>query len=125
MNVDNQPNSRSALRRLLIVLAVVGIVVYAYGWRVTDMAWRKPDPRQASVSGNAQLLSPNLFEQDTTLEEASGFRRMLGAAVEQPPHDDGNPTSSLRRNGTRDDVVTVEGSGYPANSIARLHPSQR
>ena len=62
-------SSKSALRRLLIILGIViGFVIYAYGWRVTDIDLVKPQEAQRqenlqNVLGD--LLSPNILDQDT------------------------------------------------------------
>ncbi|MBN1965278.1 MAG: hypothetical protein JW910_11580, partial [Anaerolineae bacterium] len=68
-NNQNGSSSRSALRRLLIVVAVVvGVFIYAYGWRVTDIGLEETqDPtRQDSVTrALRELLAPDIFEQDT------------------------------------------------------------
>ncbi|MCZ7544376.1 MAG: hypothetical protein M5R40_12975 [Anaerolineae bacterium] len=61
-------SSRSALRRLLLVLGIViGVVIYAYGWTTTDISLDEvQDPvRQASVQrAMRELLSPDLFTRD-------------------------------------------------------------
>ncbi len=68
----NQPkpqSSKSTLRRLLVILGIViGFVIYAYGWRVTDIDLAKPQEAQRqenlqNVLGD--LLSPNILDQDT------------------------------------------------------------
>ncbi len=65
------PNSsRIALRNLLVVLMLTaGFLIYSYGWTITDIDLAKPQEgsRQEGVSRALQeLLSPNLFDQDTT-----------------------------------------------------------
>lgn len=64
------PSSRSALRRLLVVLAITaGVVIYAYGWNVTDISLDEvqDSTRQASVTrALRELLSPDLFARDRT-----------------------------------------------------------
>ena len=61
-------SSQTALRRLLVIVAVVvGFMIYAYGWTVTNIDLETPqDPsRQENVSNALQeLLSPRIFEQD-------------------------------------------------------------
>jgi len=63
-------SSRNALRNLLVVLTITaGFLIYSYGWTVTDIDLAKPQEgsRQEGVGRALQeLLSPNLFDQDTT-----------------------------------------------------------
>lgn len=65
-------NSRKALRRLLLIVAITaGFLIYSYGWTITDIDLVKPQelPRQEGVTRALQeLLSPNLFDQDTETE---------------------------------------------------------
>lgn len=60
-------SSQSALRRLLVVITIViGFMIYAYGWTVTNIDLETPQEpsRQQNVSNALrELLSPRLFEQ--------------------------------------------------------------
>jgi len=90
--LDNQPpNPRSALRRLLIVLAIaIGFVIYSYGWTVTDINLERPQEqqRQENVqSALRDLLSPNIFAQEREVVDIyANFRVecVEGETVEQP-----------------------------------------
>jgi phosphonate ABC transporter permease subunit PhnE len=71
-------NPRNALRRLLmILLAGVVLIIFAYGWTVTDIDLNVPQETQRQTNvGNAlrELLSPNVFEQAYDLQAATtGF----------------------------------------------------
>ena len=126
---QNGPSSRNALHRLLLVLAVfVGVMVYAYGWRVTDIGLEETqDPtRQESVQrALRELLSPDIFEQEHASQfvEAS-FRRGCpedGEAVQQPGRQPGEPYVVLSPAcGTSGDPVTVEGFNFVPNAVAFL-----
>lgn len=63
--------SRSALQRLIIVLAVAfGVIIYSYGWTVTEIDLERPqeERRQTNVSiALRELLSPRIFEQNREL----------------------------------------------------------
>lgn len=67
-NTPPEQETRNALQRLIIVLAVViGIFIYSYGWTVTeiDLAEPQEEQRQENVTrALRELLSPRLFEQE-------------------------------------------------------------
>lgn len=67
-------SARSALRNLLIVLGVsIAVMIYAYGWTVTDIDLDTPQEpsRQSNVIlALQQLLSPRIFEQERELSPA-------------------------------------------------------
>jgi phosphonate ABC transporter permease subunit PhnE len=126
---SNAPSSRSALRRLLIVLAVaMGVLLYAYGWQVTNISLEETqDPiRQDSVQrALRELLSPDIFDQDR--ESMSAFANFqIGCAddaqlIQQPPREDGKPYVVFSPDcGVDGDVVTVEGFDFHANSIGQI-----
>jgi phosphonate ABC transporter permease subunit PhnE len=60
-------SSRVALRNLILVLLITaGVVIYSYGWTITDIDLAKPqEPARQEGVGRAlqELLSPNLFDQ--------------------------------------------------------------
>jgi phosphonate ABC transporter permease subunit PhnE len=66
-----KPDAQGALRRLIIVLVfAVGMLIYSYGWTVTDIDLRLPQEeiRQDSVTrAMRELLSPRLFTQNRDL----------------------------------------------------------
>lgn len=127
MNKSTPSAARSSLRRLLIVVAVVvGIVIFAYGFKVTDIDLNQTqDPvRQGSLQrAMRELLSPDIFDQETTSEVSSATfqKECSGQPVEQPAHEEGQPYVQLTPDcGVRGDVVTVEGFNFAANSTGRV-----
>lgn len=67
MNTPNTTSSQRAFRRLVVLGAIVlGFIVYAYGWEITDISLEETQEpsRQSSVQrALRELLSPNLFDQ--------------------------------------------------------------
>jgi phosphonate ABC transporter permease subunit PhnE len=127
-NKDNAQPARSALRTVLIVLAVVvGVVVYAYGWNTTDISLdeiqdqtRKESVRRAL----RELLSPDIFDRDR--DEASFYAQFqvgcpeAGATIEQPEQGDDAYVVFSPSCADQDEIVTVEGYNFPDNAIAML-----
>ncbi len=127
MNEQKRPNSQSALRRLIVVIAVVvGVVIYAYGFKITDIGLEETqdETRQTAVNrAMRELLSPDIFNQDTTTESATAnFQKICSnSTVEQPAQEEGKPYVTLTPPcGDRNDVVTVEGFNFPINSTGRI-----
>ncbi len=62
MNNKTPSRSQAALRRLLVVLGVTaGLLIFSYGWTVTDIDLNVPQqPQRQQNVGNAlrELLSP-------------------------------------------------------------------
>lgn len=62
-----KPDAQGALRRLILVLLfAIGMLIYSYGWTVTDIDLRLPQEaiRQESLTrAMRELLSPRLFDQ--------------------------------------------------------------
>jgi phosphonate ABC transporter permease subunit PhnE len=130
----NQTSSRSALRRLLIVVAfTVGIVIFAYGWTVTDINLDRPqEPIRQQNVGNAlrELLSPNVFQQDYQIQSTSAPILMNCATdgseppFENPPAApaEGDPyivvASACASSG---DIVTIQGYNFYPDSLARIN----
>jgi phosphonate ABC transporter permease subunit PhnE len=127
--VNNNTSSRGALQRLLIVLAiVVGVLIYAYGWRVTDISLEETqDPiRQESVTRALQeLLSPDIFDQDRESEFVSVNVAYEcpedGAPIEQPAVEDGALRVEIEPAcGGAGDVIRVEGFNFVPDADAFL-----
>ncbi len=123
-NNNGLSSSRAALRRLLIVVGVVvGVFIYAYGWRVTDISLEETqDPiRQDSLQrALRELLSPDIFDQDRESDfvDANFQFECLenGQPVEQPPREADDPYIVLTPDcGVRGDMVTVEGFNFKPN----------
>ncbi|MBZ0278351.1 MAG: hypothetical protein K8I60_19545, partial [Anaerolineae bacterium] len=120
---NNSPSSRSALRRLLVVLAIViGFVVYAWGWQTTDISLEETQnpTRQVSVQrALRELLSPNIFDQDydSAFADANFQVGCTDTDPEQPPVVDGQPFVLISPLcGSTSDTVTVEVFNFAANS---------
>lgn len=66
-----KPDSKGALRRLIIVLAfTIGVLIYSYGWTITeiDLTLPQEERRQDSVTrAMRELLSPRVFDQEREL----------------------------------------------------------
>lgn len=121
--------SRGPLRRLVIVLLVVlGIAIYAYGWNATDISLDEvEDPvRQASVTrALRELLSPDLFARDRVQKifEAPFSIGCPEGASDAPRRDDlGDGAYIIFTPGCveQDGIVTVEGFNLPANAITSI-----
>lgn len=127
-NNDKPSASQSALRRLLIViLVVIGVLIYAYGWRVTDISLEETqDPiRQESVTrALRELLSPDIFSQDR-VAEMSAVPVQLGCpeGEELTPAEpiEGEPFILLTPPcAVAGETISVEGTGFAANADAFL-----
>lgn len=124
--IESPPSAaQAALRRLLIILLLaVAVVIYAYGWEVTDisLAPTQEQTRQDSVSrAMRELLSPNIFTQPVTTETfRAGFIMDCAAGEGAPVDVDGafirlSPACGLGR-----DRVTIEGFGFAPNTDTEL-----
>lgn len=119
-----------ALRRLLIVVAVAaGLVVFAYGWTVTEINFDKPQEtlRQTNF-GNAlrELLSPNLLERDYDIKVATTPFLMQCRAGEDAPAapatpTDGTPYITVTPTcASSGDPVTIQGYNFFPDALTRL-----
>ncbi len=128
MNNRATRSSRSALHRLLVLLAIViGVVIYAYGWTATDISLDEvQDPvRQASVQrAMRELLSPDLFTRDR--ENRSFYVEFAigcpGGDLPEGRADSGDSAYVVFSPpcADSDEVITVEGFRFPADAIARI-----
>jgi phosphonate ABC transporter permease subunit PhnE len=130
--MNNKPSGASvALRRLLILLAIVlAVVIYSYGFSVTQIDLEKPQEanRQSQVQrALRELLSPRIFTQDVQTQEdvaLANFRvgcAKDGAAVQQPEAAPGAPYLKLSPDcGDSGKPLTVEGFNFPASSFVNL-----
>ncbi len=119
-----------ALRRLLIVISVaIGLVVFAYGWSVTEINFDKPQEvlRQTNF-GNAlrELLSPNLLARDYDIKVGSVPFLVQCKAGEPAPAAatapaDNTPyivvTPTCGDSGT---PITIQGYNFYPDALARL-----
>ncbi|WP_238626052.1 ABC transporter permease subunit [Aggregatilinea lenta] len=128
MNNQTPRSSRSALRVLLIVLAVaVALVVYAYGWTTTDISLDEvQDPTRTTNVQRAlrELFNPDLFDRDR--ESKSYFMDFF---IGCPEEDQRSGRVDLEDDAyvvvspvcaDPDDVITVEGFNFPDNAIAGI-----
>lgn len=115
---DSTPSpAQTAFRRLLVVLAfAVGIVIYAYGWEVTDisLAPTQEETRQLAVSRAMQeLLSPNIFTQPSRVEEfEANFIIDCEAGEGTPVQAEGALIQITPACGVGRDTVVIEGRGF-------------
>jgi phosphonate ABC transporter permease subunit PhnE len=127
---NNPPSSRSALRRLLLVLAVLaGVAFYAYGWNTTHISLNEvQDPtRQASVQrAMRELLSPDIFTRNN-VQRSLFVEFPIGCpAGEQPegrvPVQGSDQAYVIFTPPCADTeaVINVKGYNFPADAIARI-----
>lgn len=129
----NQTSSRRALRRLLIIAAfAAGLVIFSYGWSVTDINLERPqEPVRQQNVGNAlrQLLSPNVFEQDYEITSSTASFLVdcpsdggVPTSQSAPASDSGQPTITITPTCAQSgEKVTVEGVNFAPNSLARIN----
>lgn len=120
--------SRAALNRLLLVMAfAVGLIIFAYGWTVTDIDLRVPqEPQRQENVGKAlqELLSPNVFSQEYDVQAALNNFLIICAADSSPAPvtaGDGPVITVEPTCGAAGDRVTVTGRNFAANSLARVN----
>ncbi len=128
--LNNNPpvRSRQILRRLIILIVITGVlVIFSYGWRVTNINLAVPqEPQRQQNVGKAlrELLSPNVFTQDYVVESFStNFRMNCSDDEIIPPNapSDGPYIIVEPTCGVSNQLVTVYGYNFPANGLARLN----
>jgi phosphonate ABC transporter permease subunit PhnE len=109
-----------------IVLILIGILVYAYGWKVTDINLEKPrDPQRQEQVNRALhgLLNPDLIERDTESQLTQAY--FLVPCTDTPPAQpevaEGQPYIILSAycGGPRDEIV-IEGFNFRPHSEGRV-----
>jgi ABC-type phosphate/phosphonate transport system permease subunit len=121
--------SRSALNRLIVVLiAAVALVVFAYGWDVTDIDFSvTQQPQRQKNVGNAlqELLSPNVFEQEYSVQNTTAAFLMTcsdGFTLPPPQLSPDQPYIEIEPAcGSSGDLVTVRGYNFFPNSLTRIN----
>ncbi len=121
--------SRRALNRLFFVLAAaVVLVIFAYGWTVTDIDFtvtQQPQRQENVTNALQELLSPNVFTQDYTIQNTTTSFLVtctddFSAPATQPntsaPYIAVEPAC-----GDSSDLVTVRGYNFPPNALARIN----
>ncbi len=127
----NRLTSRGAQRRLLMVVAAAAVlIIFAYGWSVTDINLNRPqEPLRQQNVGNAlrELLSPNIFQQDYTIINATTPILMdcpADGSAPAPAEPTGGDephvvvTPACARSG---ELVTVQGYNFYPDSLARIN----
>jgi phosphonate ABC transporter permease subunit PhnE len=126
--VQPPSRARAALRRTLILIGIaVVLVIFSYGWQVTEINLDRPQEtvRQTNV-GNAlrELLSPNVLTQSyTTLAVTYPFQIDCPDGFTAPqaaPPEDGSPyiVAEPACAGTGE-TVTLTGYNFASNVLAR------
>jgi phosphonate ABC transporter permease subunit PhnE len=113
-----------------VVLILAGILIYAYGWQVTDINLEEPqeEQRQRQVMRALRgLLSPDLFERD--MESQIAYAPFLMPCAAASPADsqpvEGQPYVTLSPNcGVVRDTITIEGFNFRpySNGYVRWTP---
>ncbi|MGJ3240863.1 MAG: phosphonate ABC transporter, permease protein PhnE [Anaerolineae bacterium] len=123
-----QQETRSALQRLILVLAfTIGILIYSYGWTVTeiDLGTPQEERRQDNVTrALRELLSPRVFDQEREVLRYSAPFLMDCSTGEAPPQSDpamGEPVVVIEPAcADANDTITVQVSNVLAGADARL-----
>lgn len=126
--MKQQPSSRAVLRRLLILLAAAAVlVIFSYGWTVTDIDLSVPQqPQRQENVGNAlrQLLSPNVFTQEYEIRVATASFLIGcpdGFAAPEVASSDTLTIAVEPACGSSGDIVIVSGYNLHPNSLSRLN----
>lgn len=119
-------DSRSALRRLIIVLVVaVCVVIYSYGWEVTNISLEptQEQTRQDSVTrALRELLSPNIFTQSVQNEAfTTGFVYGCEGETGDVTDSTGTYIALSPPCGMRGDTIVVEGYGFLPNTDISIY----
>ncbi len=122
------PRSKAVLRRLLLILLfTAGLVIFSYGWSVTDIDLTVPqEPQRQQNVGNAlrELLSPNVFSQEYEVLTATSSFRMTCADDFAPPAAAPGDQQYIEIEpacGNAGDLVTVRGYNFAPNGLARMN----
>jgi len=105
-----------SLRRTMtyVVLIVVGLLVYAYGWQATDINLDRPQDEERQkivVQALRGLLNPDLVERDTESEFAYAHFLVpcTGTSPAQPEVEEGAPYIRLTPDcGEEKELTTIE-----------------
>ncbi len=130
MNQRPEPaRSQRTLRRLILLMgAVVVLIIFSYGWNVTDIDFtvtQQPQRQQNVASALSELLSPNIFEQDYEIQNttqsflmncSSDYTAPEITPVEGLPYIEISPAC-----GQSGEIVTIRGYNFFPNSLARIN----
>jgi len=113
---------------MTVLIIAVGVVIYAYGWNITDISLEEvEDPtRQASVSrAMRELLSPDIFTRDRKTQD---FEAAYTIGCPQGELPDGRVEVSGDAYlmfdppcAEPDGIITVRGVNFPEGAIARIN----
>jgi len=122
--------AQAALRRLIIlVIAAVVLVIFSYGWTITNINLERPqEPVRQQNVGNAlrELLSPNVLEQDYTVDISTTTFLMDCSAGSAGPEQiipaEGEPYVTIEPAcGSGNELVTLRGFNFYPSSLARIN----
>lgn len=121
-------SSRNALRNLLLVLAIaIGVLIYAYGWTVTDVNLTRPQEasRQNSLTNALrEMLSPRIFDQDRVLVSSTApvlYQCEEGDAPDEISLSSDGPSVSISPTcGSPGDLITVRATGFAPGADAQI-----
>jgi len=128
INTKTPMRSGQILKRILIlVIIAIALVIFSYGWTVTDIDLAVPQEAQRQQNvGKAlrELLSPNVFTQDYEIASYTANFRIscsdeeviLPTTPSDEPYIVVEPTC-----GVGDETVTVYGYNFPSNGLARMN----
>jgi phosphonate ABC transporter permease subunit PhnE len=121
-------SSQTALRNLVLVLIVtIGVMIYAYGYIVTDIDLEKPQEstRQVNLSNALrELLSPRIFDQDRELASVKAdvlFGSCEGEAPAEAVLVDGQASIIVSPTcGEPGDIINVQAVGFAPEADAQI-----
>jgi len=127
---ETPPHTRAAFRRLIVIIAAaVGLVIFSYGWAVTNINLERPqEPLRQQNVGNAlrELLSPNVLEQEYTIQNTT-IPFLVGCTPDfqppaPPPVEPGAPSIMVTPAcGNGNDKIIVQGVNFYPDSLARIN----
>lgn len=125
---DTPPPSRAVLRRLILLLAFAAVlVIFSYGWTVTDIDFSVPqEPQRQQNVGNAlrELLSPNVFTQEYDIVATTTSFTINCPEDFTPPEITGSDQPYIEVEpacGSANEPITVRGYNFAPNSLARVN----
>lgn len=125
---SNPNRSQAALKRTLALIAIaVVVVIFAYGWQVTDIDLSVPQETQRQTNvGNAlrELLSPNVFTQEySVVTSTTTFLMNCTDDFAAPAVVAGDAGTITVEPGcaSSGDLVRVIGTGVAPSALARLN----
>jgi phosphonate ABC transporter permease subunit PhnE len=128
MQAPAPSRASAALRRtLLLIVAAVVLVIFAYGWTVTDIDLSVPqEPVRQQNVGNAlrELLSPNVFTQDYDVQGTTApflVDCTDDFAAPPPAFSETAYIVVFPACASSGEMVRVEGYNFLPNTLARIN----